>query len=396
MSKIERNQLIELFKIAIFTDSYTKGQITVDSSSLAQSLQIAFDNTEDTGWQSLTTNSVEVNQTCNFYYKGVLTSKFGHVFKNVDQLCQNNHFRAKRGKQYYIIELSFDSNDSEKPPIIQNYEKLLNLIETLKKVSAFCDTSTSTMFFLDSDKLEIEPIYSTKELETLDIDYLNKINVFIDENAHESQKLTILGKAIINLCKNEPLDNRFTFLLSKLKDIYETLDHDYAVFASSFSYEKLRNDIENAKLEEQVKIHKVITDIQNQILGIPIATVIVATQFKTQKGAEFNYMYQFAVNSGITMGVIIFSIIMWYLVKNQKESLVSLNIEIERKNEKFKVDSRVVYDKVVASTGEEPFKKIFDRIKRQEAVLCAIHYISIAACIITFLIYLNITVNPWS
>ena len=53
--------------------------------------------------------------------------------------------------------------------------------------------------------------------------------------------------------------------MSKLEDVYKTLDHDYAVFASSFSYEKVRNEIENAKLEEQVKIHKVITDIQNQI-----------------------------------------------------------------------------------------------------------------------------------
>ena len=395
MSKIDREQLIELFEKAQFTDNYTQGQIKVDSPSLVQNLKLAFEQTEDTGWQATSTSDITINQTYRFYFDGVSPSLWGHFFKTLEQLCQNNFFRAQRGKQYYIIDLKYDSQNNQKPQLIQNYEILLSLIEILKKAAAFVDSSSSRMLFLDSAKLEVEPVYSKNELINLDISHVQKINYFIQEDSHESQKLAILSRVIINLCKNEPIANRFKKLLSNLKDVYEALDHDYAVFSSSFSYEKLRNDIENAKLEEQVKIHKVITDIQNQILGIPIATVIVATQFKTINNVASDYVYQFAVNTGISIGVLIFTIIMLYLVENQKQSLVGLKAEINRKDHTFKNDNKVVYDKTVLDTGKEPFVELLDRIKTQETVLNIIKAISIIACVITLLIYINITVYPW-
>ncbi|MCZ5662332.1 hypothetical protein O5623_28590 [Escherichia coli] len=54
----------------------------------------------------------------------------------------------------------------------------------------------------------------------------------------------------------------------------------YKVFVSGFSYEKILDQLRVAKIEEMGKIHKVFSDIQNQILGIPVATIIVATQMK--------------------------------------------------------------------------------------------------------------------
>ena len=395
MSKIDREELIELFEKAQFTDNYTQGQIKVDSPSLVQNLKLAFEQTEATGWQATSTSDITINQTYRFYFDGVSPSLWGHFFKTLEQLCQNNFFRAQRGKQYYIIDLKYDSQNNQKPQLIQNYEILLSLVEVLKKAAAFVDSSSSRMLFLDSAKLEVEPVYSKNELINLDISHVQKINYFIQEDSHESQKLAILSRVIINLCKNEPIANRFKKLLSNLKDVYEALDHDYAVFSSSFSYEKLRNDIENAKLEEQVKIHKVITDIQNQILGLPIAPVIVATQFKTINNVASDYVYQFAVNTGISIGVLIFTIIMFYLVENQKQSLVGLKAEINRKDHTFKNDNKVVYDKTVLDTGKEPFVELLDRIKTQETVLNIIKAISIIACVITLLIYINITVYPW-
>lgn len=395
MSKINRDQLIELFEKAQFNDDYTQGQIKVDSPSLVQNLKFAFEQTEDTGWQAISISDITINQIYRFYFDGVRSSLFGHFFKTIEHLCQSNFFRAQRGKTYYIIDLKYDSKNNHKPELIQNYELLLSLIDVLQRVAAFVDSSTSKMLFLDSSKLEVEPVYSKNELINLDINHVHKINNFIQEDSHESQKLAILSRVIINLCKNETIDNRFKHFLSKLENVYETLDHDYAVFSSSFSYEKLRNDIENAKLEEQVKIHKVITDIQNQILGIPIATVIVATQFKTVNNVASDYVYQFAVNTGISIGVLIFTFIMLYLVINQKESLIGLKAEIIRKDYKFKTDNKIVYDKTVIDTGKEPFTDVLNRIKTQEKVLCVIKWVSIGACLITFFIYLSITVYPW-
>lgn len=395
MTMINREELIELFKKAQFSENYSQGQITVDSPSLVQYLKLAFEQTETTGWQRLSMSEIILNQTYKFYYNGTQSSTFGHVFKTVDQLCAHPYFRGKKNKKFFIINLKYDHRDSLKPQVIQVYENLLSFIETLKKAAIFVDSSNSKMLFLNGDKLEFEPIYSKLELDNLNIDLLSQITSFIQENTHESQKLAILSKAIISLCKNEPFDNRFKFFLTHLKGVYETLDHDFAVFSSNFSYEKLRSEIENAKLEEQVKIHKVITDIQNQILGIPVATVIVATQFKTQKSVENDYFYQFAVNTGITIGVCIFTLFMGYLIYNQIQSLTGVKKEIQRKDEHFERESPVVYKKIQVSTGKKPFQELFNRLRFQNFILWVIALVCLIALIATIIIYANITVNPY-
>lgn len=396
MTQISREQLIELFKKAQFTDKhYSQGHITVDSPSLVQNLKLAF-NDLDTGWSPTSLAEIEINQTYNFHYKGLVTTRFGHVFKYVEGLFKNNYFRGNSEKKYYIIELKFDKNDLNKPVLIKKYEKLISFISLLKKAAIFSDSSNSKMLFLnDKDNLEIEPIYTKNELNDLREAEIDKIIQFIEDNIHSKQKLAILSKAIITNCKNLPFDERFTSLLSNLNDISNTLEHDYAVFASSFSYEKLRNDIENSKLEEQVKIHKVITDIQNQILGIPVATVIIATQFKTQKSVDWNHTYQFAVNTGITIGVLIFTLFMGYLLMNQKQSLIGIQTEIKRKDKHFKDESPIVYSQIEKSTGKSPFEDLFKRIKTQTIILRIIGIISLIACIVTVVIFAKITVYPF-
>ncbi|MBJ9904521.1 hypothetical protein [Acinetobacter bereziniae] len=392
MSQISREQLIDLYKKANFQEDYTKGQITVDSPLLVQNLTLAF-NSDITGWSQIGIDPITINQSYKFYHRIPRASDFGHIFNNMDQLCSNSFFKSKNNKKYFVINLKFDSGDSNKPQIIKNYETLLHFLRFLEKAAAFVDSTSSKMLFLEPEKMDLEIFYSSSDLINLDLESIGKIESYIFENTHESQKLAILSKAIVTQCKSEDFSKRFGKLLKSLKDIYETLDHDYAVFASSFSYDKLRSEIENSKLEEQVKIHKIITDIQNQILGIPVATVIVATQFKTQKQVDYNAIYQFSLNTGIFIGVFIFVLILWFLIKNQKESLLGLEKEILRKDLKFKLDSPVVYKKI-ESSRKPPFKELFDRIDTQKKILNIISWIGIIGLIVTFLIYYSITVNP--
>lgn len=396
MTQIKREQLIELFKKAQFTDSnYSQGQITVDSPALVQNLQLAFEEA-DTGWHQVSLEPIRINQTYRFQYEGTISSTFGHVFKKVDGFLQNQYFRGKSEKKYYIIELNFDKNDSVKHVVIQQYEKLLLLINVMKEAAVFVDSFNSKMLFLnDKEQLELEPIYNKSDLECLQQDRIDQIIRFINDNTHKKQKLAILSKAIIAECGSESFDRRFAILLSNLDSLYKSLDHDYAVFASSFSYEKVQNEIENAKLEEQVKIHKVISDIQNQILGIPVATVIVATQFKTQKMVEQDFIYQFWVNTGIVAGVIIFAIFLAYLIENQKESLDAIELEINRKDKSFLEQAPIVYKKIKCENqGNPPFFVLTERIKKQKSIFCIIQCVSLIAVLVTIVFYCNMTVMP--
>lgn len=395
MTSLTRDQLIELYDKAQFSDNFTQGQITVDSPSLVQSLTLAFENNEISGFTKRTGSAIEINKKYDFYYDLHRRAEFGHIFKTVDELIRDKTFRADNTKKYYILALKYDYRNPNKPEIIQKYEKLLFLISILKEAAAFVDSSNSKMLFLNDNKqLEVEPIYKKSDLDQVQQNQIDKIISFINADTHKKQKLAILSKVIIE-CSSEPFDKRFSALLSKLEEVYKTLDYDYAVFASSFSYEKVRNEIENAKLEEQVKIHKVITDIQNQILGIPVATVIVATQFKTQKLADNNLIYQFWVNTGIFVGVLIFSIFLFYLINNQKFSLKGIEEEIKRKDIVLQKTSDL-YERIkVENNGKEPFSDLIDRIKTQNNILMVVQVVTIIATIITFIIYLFITVFPY-
>lgn len=59
-------------------------------------------------------------------------------------------------------------------------------------------------------------------------------------------------------------------------DISERVASGYRLFASSFTYSKIRREVESAQAEFLARIHKTFVDIQGQLLGIPVATVVVA------------------------------------------------------------------------------------------------------------------------
>ncbi|MFW6699422.1 hypothetical protein ACODTP_18110, partial [Acinetobacter pittii] len=108
-----------------------------------------------------------------------------------------------------------------------------------------------------------------------------------------------------------------------------------------------------------------------------------------------DYFYQFAVNTGITIGVFIFTLFIGYLIYNQIQSLTGIKKEIKRKDKFFKRESLIVYEKIQTTTGKKPFQDLFNRLEFQNIILWTIAIISIIACIATIIIYANITVNPY-
>lgn len=397
MSLINREQLIALYKQANFYENYEKGRIFVDTDSIAQNLQLAFNNPEITGWRKNQPQNIVVGTERTFFHEFPRSSEFGHFFRNIDELCQNKIFKVKNTRKFYIIDLKWDSIEkTAKPILLEKHETLITFIKLIQESAVFVDSATSRMVYIEPEKLEVDINYSSTELENLDTDTIKKFESFLSDDLHRKQKFAILAKAIVNQCKTIDAQNRFSQFLNHLKDVYETLDQDYATFAAKFSFDEVYNDIRNTKLEEQVKIHKVITDIQNQILGIPIATVIVATQFKTQSQVNKDYAYQFWVNSGVIIGVCIFSITMLFLIKNQWDSLRSIKLELERKNtdlQKRKRENGVsVYDIIVTKENKPPFEDLFKRINFQKIILGSISIITIVGLIVSFIFYCKITV----
>lgn len=92
-----------------------------------------------------------------------------------------------------------------------------------------------------------------------------------------------------------------------------------------------------AKIEEMGKIHKVFSDIQNQILGIPVATIIVATQMKQANGWDS----QALINTAVVLGALFFTIMILFVLFNQWQTLTAINDELNHKNNKQNITSRL-------------------------------------------------------
>lgn len=97
-----------------------------------------------------------------------------------------------------------------------------------------------------------------------------------------------------------------------MSEFYSKYVDGYRLFVSNFSYDKVISELELAKVEYTGKIHKAFTDIQNQILGIPVATVVVATQMKSAPQIG----YEFWVNIAVLTGCWIFVMLVGLLICN--------------------------------------------------------------------------------
>ena len=98
------------------------------------------------------------------------------------------------------------------------------------------------------------------------------------------------------------------------------------------------------------------------------------------------------------IGVVIFSITMLFLIRNQWDSLDAIQAELNRKNEDLKKRKRKrengtsVYDIIQSKDNKPPFEDLFKRITLQRWVLGVISFITILGLIISFIFYCNITV----
>ena len=155
---------------------------------------------------------------------------------------------------------------------------------------------------------------------------------FINGNdTHLMQRRSIMTDVICELTSKLPAQERFPTLLKKLKVIVEKVNTKYTLFMSGFSYQKIRDDIETAKIDFLGKINHTLSDIQTQLLGIPAEAIVVFTQMKKSEG--FNDV--FWANCAILMGAFFVTLLVFVLIKNQRYTLTNVGDEIARQSDKI-------------------------------------------------------------
>lgn len=162
----------------------------------------------------------------------------------------------------------------------------------------------------------------------------------------------------------------------------KSFSEGYRLFVADFSYDKIVNQLEVAKLEEIGKIHKTFSDIQNQILGIPVATVVVATQMKSASHVG----YEFWVNTAVLVGCWVFAILSGFVLRNQLHTLTAIGNEIARKKQQMLKDYKSVEDLITKS-----FPFLEARLRAQRLAFYAVNIVLAIGFILSHFVYFNLT-----
>lgn len=382
MSNDERfHDLAAIYQAITFEPESRYGKLHITDELLLSQLQTLLDDRREYGLTLCSDDAVTVGNTVSIHIDdprtglGLLADTFADVLK-FRQGCI-------REPRFYLINDKWCSLDAlDEPEIVRKYRLILKLINLLSECAAYLDTNKQELIFIHDGKFVMPVKYLANHVESLDSSLVLSLLARFSQDTHREQKLSILSKSLQEMTETIDIDARFGHLLSNLHELQKRLDDGYKLFVADFSYSKIVDQLESAKIEELGKIHKVLTDIQNQLLGIPVATIIVVTQLK-QADQSGSFVL---INSAILFGVWVFSVLCFFLIRNQQQTLKTIRAEITRKKSLIEKEYASVSD-IVSVT----FTELDRKAKKQNIILYCVIAIILIGLMFSNIAYLILT-----
>lgn len=390
MARITFDQLIPLYRNTAFNAAQTGGRLHIADHSILETLN--FINTDDDAFRDsgiliecdadalVLGGSVELEISTPRTGLGILAHDMDGVF------AAGAH-RIKEPVRYYVISEKFAYNDATIPETVSRYRLVLRLVKSLSEAAAFVDSNQAEATFFGPGRLRIPIVYKVADIGAVTSKPVDELEDFVFEKIHRDQKAAILSSNVIELCRHQPENDRFKFLLAHLRELVSKAQDGYKLFASEFSYEKIKTKTEDAINDYTSKIHKTFHDIQNQVMGVPVATIIVATQLKLAKECGVEFWANLAVSVGATLFVIFLTI----AVLNQLMTLASISNDLVRQRYKLNKEYAAVAEQFLPL-----YSGLTKRIRIHGAILRVILLICWAGMGMTWLIYHRLTVPELS
>lgn len=269
-------------------------------------------------------------------------------------------------RRFYIAGLHYyherdTESATETPDSISGYLDTLQLITVLRGLAEHeyvASDGHQNLVFLKGRKVTLALDYDADILKPLEGLSDFKQN-FIDSNQHQDQKRTIIKTALIEVleAKHSSPTYRLSDLLEQFDLFMQKVTQGYELYVSEFSFKKVRHEVEKEKLEFIFKLNKVFSDIQNQLLAVPLALVLVGSQMEL--GDTFSTKNLFMV-----AGMLAFTIFMDLLIRNQMNTLGAIQDEVNHQWDKIEHEH-----KAIANRFSDIYGKIKTRLKHQRRLV---------------------------
>lgn len=307
----------------------------------------------------------------------------GYLFPELTDLLAHPRARAgDLGKAWYVFDLDW-AHDETVIDISLRYRKMRELVQLLVQCADYTDKESATFVFLRGERIDIPIHYTPVALTSLDTQAVDDLLVACGgEDGHTKQRREILATSIGDMTKDLAPDLRFGHVIANLPSLLQSFHDGYRLFASSFSFEKIRDQMEALRIDYTGRIHKTLSDIQGQLLGIPVATIVVATQMK-EAAAPGPAMW---ANVAVLAGSFIFMMLLAASINNQWQTLNVLAEEVTRQEAAAKAEHADIADRF-----EGVFRQLNGRLIRQYRTMGVVLGIGCVSLVLSFVMFWALT-----
>ncbi|RRV19753.1 hypothetical protein EGJ23_23150 [Pseudomonas sp. o96-267] len=173
------------------------------------------------------------------------------------------------------------------------------------------------------------------------------------------------------------LEMRLRHLLKHASEIMLVARNNYDLFVSGFSFQSDQEKLYEQKREFNVKLNALLSGIQGKLLAIPVSTILATSQLKNV--GEENYLI---INAAIIFSAAFFTLIISWLILSQLAALNAIKIEIESKENRFKIELPRIFSEV-----ESIFLALKSSCRLNMKVAEIIFILAIFLFLVTFYVY---------
>ncbi|MCE8043608.1 hypothetical protein HOP60_15745 [Halomonas daqingensis] len=281
--------------------------------------------------------------------------KIPNFFWDVDDFLLKPERRFKPPRKFYVASQDWLSDESPSHELQLKYKRAIRLLELLREVSAHEDTAGNDLklVILHKEKLVVGSEYNLLEMQELDgLEEFDK--EYVNSDTHQEKKRDILKTVLVEMYSGKK-SIQVGRLIDDFNEILSRLSHGYDLFVHDFSFSKIKSEVERDKLEFTTRLNKVFSDIQNQLLAVPAALLLVGSQMEKPELAELQLG-----NLAIWLGAVIFFVLMELLIRNQRNTLQAVKGEVDLQRTIFKEDHVAVYGKF-----KNIYRELDDRFNHQ-------------------------------
>lgn len=323
-------------------------------------------------------DNVVVGDTFRLEFGAVRTA-VGHVVPDIQALLRIPDLAAGTADiPWYVASLNVASWEPESE-LCSRLLTVKRLVKALEATAAIFDHRKATLVFLQKTRFDVPIRYTDLDLMQLDQAAAQQLISDLElQDGHTAQRHEIGATAVCELLAGLEPSERFSTLLRKVAELHQRFIDGYKLFASSFSFEKVRDQAEALRIEYTGKIHKTLSDIQGQLLGIPVSTIVVATQFKSVAADPANLW----TNAAVLAGAAIFCVLLLFSLWNQYQTLEVITQEVTRHEASLKKDNADLADRL-----KEVFGSLHNRIALHMGILIAVGIIAALGLMIAFSVF---------